>query len=430
MFKKLRIRFIATTMIMLTTIMLFSFGAIYIFAKRSNEGMQYSEMEKMIKNFKGGPGARDGETNNAETGEVIRVSYTIATSTINNDNANGIEQEYINNIVNEVLDQKKDKGFIEVGDYNFAYIKDGQMQGLDPSSMQGLDSGSIQGIQDKQQGVLKIVLKDSTDFNKNMTELIIIFTVIGVVSLGLLFLVSLYLASKAIKPVEVAYNGQKQFIADASHELKTPLAVIKTNIDIINANEEDTIKNQKKWLNYVSFQADRMSNLVNNLLYLAKVDNNEKLGIESDFNLSDVIMNQVLSFEAIIYENNLELKCDIEENLNFKGDKESINQLMGILVDNAIKHSYKDTEVVITLKKAKEKVIISVENKGEEIKAEDLEKIFERFYRVDEARDREKGGYGLGLSIAKSIVEKYNGKIKAESENRITTFTAELQNKL
>jgi len=304
------------------------------------------------------------------------------------------------------LAQKKDRGFITVGECNFTFITRDSPQ------------------------VMQIVLRDSTIFNKSMTELIIIFIVIGVISLGLLFLVSLILARKAIKPVEAAYNGQKQFIADASHELKTPLAVIKTNIDIINANEEDTIKNQKRWLNYVSFQADRMSNLVNNLLYLAKVDNNEKLGIESDFNLSDVIMNQVLSFEAVIYENNLELKCDIEENLKFKGDKEGINQLMGILVDNAIKHSYKDTEVVITLKKAKEKVIISVENKGEEIKAEDLEKIFERFYRVDEARDREKGGYGLGLSIAKSIVEKYNGKIKAESENKITIFTAELQNRI
>ena len=422
MFKKLRIRFIATTMIMLTTIMLLSFGAIYIFAKKNNEGMQYSEMEKMINNFKGGPGSQDGEINNARTGEGIRVLYNIATSTIKYDNTYDIEEEDVFNIVNEVLAQKRDRGFIKVEEYNFAYIKKEPRQGIEPSSIQGLEVNT--------QDVLQIVLKDSTYFNKGMTELIIIFIVIGIASLGLLFLVSLILARKAIKPVEVAYNGQKQFIADASHELKTPLAVIKTNIDIINANEEDTIKNQKKWLNYVSFQADRMSNLVNNLLYLAKVDNNEKLGIESDFNLSDVIMNQVLSFEAIIYENNLELKCDIEENLNFKGDKEGINQLMGILVDNAIKHSYKDTEVVITLKKAKEKVIISVENKGEEIKEEDLEKIFERFYRVDEARDREKGGYGLGLSIAKSIVEKYNGKIKAESENNITIFTAELQNRI
>ena len=421
MFKKLRVKFVATTMIMLTSIMLLSFGAIYISAKRNNENQQYSDMERMISNFKGGPGSKDNEGGNTNTGEGIRVLYDKASSTIKYDNTYGVEEEEIVEVVNEVLVQKRERGFINVGEYNFAYIK--------RDLPQAIAHGIEQGVEIKPQESIQIVLKDSTVFNKGMTELIIIFIAIAFVSLGLLLLVSLYLARKAIKPVELAYNSQKQFIADASHELKTPLAVIKTNIDIINANEEDTIKNQKKWLNYVSFQADRMANLVNNLLYLAKVDNNEKLGIESDFNLSDVIMNQVLSFEAIIYENNLELKCEIEENIKFKGDKEGINQLIGILVDNAIKHSYKDAEVVISLKKAKEKVIISVENKGEEINEENLEKIFERFYRVDKARDREKGGYGLGLSIAKSIVEKYNGKIKAESQNNITIFTAELQNK-
>lgn len=407
MFKKLKIKFIATTMIMLTSIMLICFTAIYISAKRNNEGMQYSQMERLFNMFKGGPNHGESPISSEKHDDGILALYFKDTGSLQfNNNTYDISNDDVTTLVNQVLTEKKDRGFIEVGDYDFAYIKRDSPQ------------------------VMQIVLRDSTIFNQSMTELIIIFIVIGIVSLGMLFLVSLILARKAIKPVELAYNGQKQFIADASHELKTPLAVIKTNIDIINANEQDTIKNQKKWLNYVSFQADRMSNLVNNLLYLAKVDNNEKLGIESDFNVSDVIMNQVLSFEAIIYENNLELKCDIEENLKFKGDKEGINQLMGILVDNAIKHSYKETEVVITLKKAKEKVIISVENKGEEIKEEDLEKIFERFYRVDKARDREKGGYGLGLSIAKSIVEKYNGKIKAESKNNVTIFTAELQNKI
>ena len=137
-------------------------------------------------------------------------------------------------------------------------------------------------------------------------------------------------------------------------------------------------------------------------------------------------MNQALNFEGILYENNLELNCDIKENILFKGNKEGFNQLIGILIDNAIKHSFKNTEIKIRLKEDKQKIHLSVENTGENIPKEDLEKIFERFYRVDKSRAREKGGYGLGLSIAKTIVSKYNGKIYAESENNRTIFHVDL----
>lgn len=165
-----------------------------------------------------------------------------------------------------------------------------------------------------------------------------------------------------------------------------------------------------------------MSNLINNLLFLAKIDNNEKVGIEAEFDLSDTITKQILSFEAIIYENNLMLNCNIQEGIKIKGDKEGINQLVGILVDNAIKYAYKDTTINISLYESKQKIFFSVQNRGENISSEDAEKIFERFYRIDKSRDREKGGYGLGLAIAKSIVDKYKGKITAESIDNLTTF--------
>ena len=147
-----------------------------------------------------------------------------------------------------------------------------------------------------------MVFQDSTIHLKTIKRLVITSFIVGPISLIFLFIVSIFIANKSIKPVEAAYNSQKRFIADASHELKTPLAIINTNIELINSNEEDTIKNQKKWINYISFQTERMSNLVNNLLYLAKADNNEILGVISKFNLSDAIMSQLLSFEAIMYE--------------------------------------------------------------------------------------------------------------------------------
>ena len=184
------------------------------------------------------------------------------------------------------------------------------------------------------------------DSLNTIKRLVITSFIVGPISLIFLFIVSIFIANKSIKPVEAAYNSQKRFIADASHELKTPLAIINTNIELINSNEEDTIKNQKKWINYISFQTERMSNLVNNLLYLAKADNNEVLGVISKFNLSDAIMSQLLRFEAIMYENNLMLDSDIQNDIEFIGDKESINQLIGILMDNAIKHSYEKSSDV------------------------------------------------------------------------------------
>lgn len=271
-----------------------------------------------------------------------------------------------------------------------------------------------------------MVFKDNSLYEYTMKRLVVTFSIVGGISIIWLYVISILIANKAIKPVEEAYNSQKRFIADASHELKTPLAVVKTNIELLNANKEDTIQNQKKWIDYISFQTDRMSKLVNNLLYLAKADNNEELGIKTDFNISDVVMNQLLSFEAVLYENNLKLKCDVEENIKFNGNKEDISQLVGIFMDNAIKHSYKNSEIYAVLSEQKHKISLSVTNKGETIPIEDIDKIFERFYRVDKSRTREKGGYGLGLSIAKSIVDKCNGKIKVRSENNLTTFSVEI----
>ena len=332
----------------------------------------------------------------------ISVIYDKKNSTVLYSSMDDIETETIISMVKTSLENGKEKGFIKEGDNNYAYTYRNSPVGVE------------------------IVFQDSSMYENTMDRLIITCFVIGTVSIALLSLVSIVVVNKSIKPVEEAYESQKRFIADASHELKTPLAVVKTNIEVLNANEEDTIKNQKKWVDYISFQTDRMAKLVNNLLYLAKADNNEALGVETKFNISDGIMNQILSFEAVIFENNLNLKCDIAENIEFKGDKEGINQLVGIFIDNAIKHAFKDTDIEVELKEKKQRIYFSVKNKGETIPEEDIDMIFDRFYRVDKSRAREKGGYGLGLSIAKSIVEKYKGKIRVESKDNSTIFTAEL----
>jgi signal transduction histidine kinase len=410
MFKKLKIKFLATAMVLIISIVVLICKSIYIVTKKNTEYIIFSRIEESLNSIKGFANeSGDLNQNSRQSGpkkkddiHSISIIYDMKNSTILYDSMENIETDTMISMINTALESGKEKGFIKEGEDNYAYKYKNSPRGIE------------------------IVFQDSSMYENTMDRLIITCFVIGTISIVLLALVSSFLVRKSIKPIEEAYESQKRFIADASHELKTPLAVVKTNIEVLNSNEHDTIKNQKKWVDYISFQTDRMAQLVNNLLYLAKADNNEELGVETKFNISDGIMNQVLSFEAVIYEKNLNLKCDIAENIEFKGDKEGVNQLVGIFIDNAIKHAFKDTDIEVELKERKQRIYFSVKNKGGTIPEEDIDMIFDRFYRVDKARAREKGGYGLGLSIAKSIVEKYKGKIRVESKDNITIFTAEL----
>ena len=261
-----------------------------------------------------------------------------------------------------------------------------------------------------------LIIIDNTQTNamllKTLETSILIFIVLEVV----IIFISIKLTSWIIKPVIETFNKQKQFIEDASHELKTPLSVIMACSEALENEPEE-----KKWLSNIKSESERMNKLISNLLDMAKSENqnNEQFAIE-DF--SKLIEKSVLTFESLIYEKNINLEYDIEENINTKCDGDQIKQLVGILIDNAIKHSSIKGEIKVKLKKEKENIVLTVTNKGEKIAKEDREKIFERFYRTDKSRNRNENRYGLGLAIAKNIVTNHNGEISADSENGYTTF--------
>ena len=246
-------------------------------------------------------------------------------------------------------------------------------------------------------------------FRKNLLIMLImeIFVVIG----------SLKLTSWIIKPALESFNKQKQFVEDASHELKTPLAIIMANVENLDVNDENN-----KWIYNIKSEADRMNKLIMQLLDLAKIENKKQEEYEIE-NLSKIIEKTVLTFESLTFEKNIELETNIQENINFKCNSDDIKQLMTILIDNAIKHSYEENgKIIVDLFKDKNDIILKVSNKGEPIPKEDEEKIFERFYKRDDSRNRDTNNYGLGLAIAKSIVSHYNGSITARSEKEYTTF--------
>ncbi|WP_342563572.1 HAMP domain-containing sensor histidine kinase [Paenibacillus sp. FSL R7-0345] len=273
-----------------------------------------------------------------------------------------------------------------------------------------------------------LVFLDITSQQKILTNLIYIFTVVGIIMLIILFFISRYFANRSIKPVQEAFDKQKQFIADASHELKTPLAIINTNTDVLLSNPEDTILEQSKWLHYIKSETERMAKLTNDLLYLTEMDDSRTGMIHAPFNISEAVENIILTMEAVIFEKNVALEYDIEPNLTVHGNSEQIKQVVMILLDNAVKYTGPKGEVTLSLRKQHNDVLLSVTNTGEGIAAEHLTRIFDRFYRTDTSRARKQGGYGLGLAIAKSIVEQqHKGKLYAKSTvGESTTFYVQL----
>ncbi|MBO7526039.1 MAG: HAMP domain-containing histidine kinase, partial [Clostridia bacterium] len=217
------------------------------------------------------------------------------------------------------------------------------------------------------------------------------------------------LSSKVFNPIRYILAKQKQFISDASHELKTPVSIISANADVVRNNDN------AQYVDSIKKQVERLKFLVNDLLTLARLDEGKVKTVKETFNLSDEVLQAALPFDAMAFEKGKTLNCDIENNVVFEGSKEGIKQIINILLDNAVKYAADGGEIKVSLKKSGARIIISVYNDGSLIPESDSQKIFERFYRGDASRSRDSGGNGLGLSIAKSIAISNKWNITAES---------------
>ena len=242
------------------------------------------------------------------------------------------------------------------------------------------------------------------------------------------FAASIFLSRWALRPTERSWKQQQQFIADASHELKTPLTVLLADTDILLSHPDATIQEQRKWVQYIQDEGRRMKALVEDMLFLARSDSAKEKELERlPVVLSDLCWNSLLAFEPVAFERRACLDQSIDDGVTVTGDPAQLNRLITILLDNACKYCGPEGRVSLALTRSNDRAVLTVHNTGAPIPSDALPHLFERFYRVDTARARQTGGYGLGLAIAASIVQQHHGKISAVSSAESgTTFTVSL----
>lgn len=310
----------------------------------------------------------------------------------------------------------------DLHDYNLRYYRTSAKKWFDKKAPDGnpmpetalSDEGQI------------IVFADISSEIATMQNLYRTCVIIGLGSLASFLVISIFFARWAVRPVEEAWAQQRQFVSDASHELKTPLTVILTDAEMLKSPRFDEA-HRAQFVDNILTMSNQMRGLVESLLQLARVDNGaiQKMPLQH-INLSGLVSDELLTFEALFFEKGLTLAEDIADGITVHGSAQHLKQVVEILLDNAQKYSDPHGTVRVTLQKSgAHHCLLSVADPGDAISPEDLRKIFQRFYRIDEARAMNHS-YGLGLSIAENIVKNHKGRIWAESAEGINTFRVEL----
>ena len=274
------------------------------------------------------------------------------------------------------------------------------------------------GTAEKENGTMYVFV-DCTKELASFDNFLLVSLAVGASAFVAIFALVFFISGKVTKPIAESYAKQKRFITDASHELKTPLTVIGADAEVLEmqgtANE---------WTESIKEQVKRLTSLTEKLVFLARMDEEPTLKA-TDFSLSDAVEETVKPFIAVALSKGLTLEEDIQKNMSYCGDEALLRQLVSLLVDNALKYSDENGKITVRLRSAGGKIQFTVSNPAKELNG-DLSVLFERFYRNDKSRNSETGGHGVGLSLAKAIVEAHKGKITANAENATVTFTVTL----
>ncbi|WP_293826013.1 HAMP domain-containing sensor histidine kinase [uncultured Parolsenella sp.] len=277
-------------------------------------------------------------------------------------------------------------------------------------------------------GGFRVAIADTTSIDEEKTSQLMKSALLAVIGMAVTFGLAEALARWAVRPVQLAWDQQHQFVADASHELKTPLAVILADTEILLRKKGELDESTLRWVESAHDEAEHMRGLVEEMLELARTE--DAAGSKRDnvrIDLSDTVERETLEFDAVAFERGTSIESSIDPGLCVMGDASQLSRLVKTLIENACKYAPKGSSVTVSLSRRAGMAELSVTNGGDPIPAEDLPHVFDRFWRSDKARTRETGGYGLGLAIAKGIAESHSGKIEVTSTAEAgTTFTVRL----
>ena len=260
---------------------------------------------------------------------------------------------------------------------------------------------------------------DNTAEQNTLGALTVILISVFIVVISVMFVLGYLLSGRVLKPASDAFTSQKDLIANASHELKTPITIINANLDVLSANGEATVSENKKWLENIESQTRRMNELVIEMLELSSFESAQYVPDVQTVNISEEVEGTTLSFEAACFERNISLNTKITPKIIGSVDKKGISKLVLILLDNAVKYCDDKGRVKVILKQVKKSALLTVSNTGKRIPPEKMSRLFERFYKLGS----ESSSFGLGLSMAKTIVENMNGKITCSSDDEYTRFS-------
>lgn len=290
------------------------------------------------------------------------------------------------------------------------------------------DSIEYLNLQKPTQNCLLFSIFDYTSYISNTNVMFFSLLIGYFIVIVLLSFSAIIIAERTISPIREAFYKQKELIANASHELKTPLTVINTNLSVLENNKTETSESQNRWINNIIEQTNRMNRLIYQMLDLSKTESLLASETKLPIQLSELIEKLVMEFEVNAFEKKIHVTSNIEENIVFNGNMENMIKLFTILIDNAIKYTQENGAIDLSLTQKKNKIEFTIQNTGKGIEKENLGKVFQRFYKQDESYNQDSNhSFGLGLAIAKAIVDQLNGAITVTSEVNVhTTFVVKL----
>ena len=454
MFKKLRIKFIAMIMGMLTLVLVLVFSGIcYSEYQRSyNEVTLVLEeaINRTVSTVQTGPHGESGSAPGREmaSGEMSSgmpsegARPSRSSSAINAEGSLGFDQgqgamgpqiggrdidrRSLTPVAVYTLDEQSTLTVIDRA--TTAYISEDVLTEASSELAGKADGNGVLGdislcyVVRTVENVRYVSFADATPTN-SWQSLALTLAGAGLGMLAVFFVISLFFSNWALKPVREAWDSQRQFVADASHELKTPLTVVLANASILLKHPEQTIASQSQWVESTQVEAERMQGLVNEMLELAQVESRAAVHHEP-LDFSEIVFREALQFESVAFERGCAFDTDIADGLRANGDATRLSKLVSTLIENAFKYVDENGTVDLRLTAAGRNAQLSVKNTGSAISPEDLPHIFDRFYRTDKARTSGAGGFGLGLAIAREIAREHGGDIVAASrESEGTTFT-------